>query len=58
MRKVLVTLAVAVPLVVVVAPSASADCDPKYRPLCTNDCRLRPPDPTDPLEYFTRICPA
>lgn len=39
------------------APQASAYCDPDYRPLCTNDCQLRPPDPKDPLEYLTRVCP-
>ena len=39
------------------ATTAAAYCDRKYEPLCANDCTMRPPDPKDPLEYFTRVCP-
>jgi len=56
-RRLLVTALVAAPLVAL-APGASAYCDPDYRPLCTNDCRMRPPDPANPTEILTRVCPA
>lgn len=40
------------------AGSASAYCDPKYRPLCTNDCQMAPPDLKDPVgDLFGRACP-
>lgn len=38
--------------------TASAYCDPDYRPLCLNDCRTRLPDPSNPAEILTRVCPA
>lgn len=50
-------LLVAAPPAALTATPASAYCDPKYRPLCTNDCQTRPPDPKDPLEVLTRLCP-
>lgn len=39
------------------ATSASAYCDPKYRPLCTNDCQMQLPDPKDPFGTIFRVCP-
>lgn len=49
-----------VALVAVTAPSASAYCDPKYHPACTNDCWMQPPpsDPDDLRDWLFRICPA
>ena len=56
MKKLLLIALVAAPLAAL-APSASAYCDPKYRPLCLNDCYLEPPDPKDPLAYLHHVCP-
>jgi len=60
MSRILLVAAMAAPLVVSLAPSASAYCDPKYYPLCTNDCWMepRPIDPRDPLGSLIRVCPA
>ena len=58
MRKLLlVALLAAAPVAALTATPASAYCDPKYDPLCLNDCQVRPPDVKDPLEYLTRACP-
>ena len=58
MRKaVIAALLAAGPLAALTPAPAAAYCDPKYYPLCTNDCRMRPPNPKDPLEYFRRVCP-
>ena len=57
MRKLLLAALVAAPLAGLVPAPASAYCDPKYRPLCTNDCWMRPPDVKNPTEFLTRICP-
>ncbi|HVF04495.1 MAG TPA: hypothetical protein VNA20_06635 [Frankiaceae bacterium] len=58
MRTFLVTAALAAaPLAALVATPALAECEPRYRPLCTNECQTRPPDVKDPLEYFGRVCP-
>ncbi|HWL36949.1 MAG TPA: hypothetical protein VNQ77_12215 [Frankiaceae bacterium] len=60
MRKILAGAALlAVPFAGVVATDAAAYCDPKYKPLCTNDCQMRPPtiDPKDPLGDIVRACP-
>jgi hypothetical protein len=38
------------------AGPAAAACDPKYRPLCLNDCRPEP-DLKDPLGSLIRECP-
>lgn len=56
MRTLLVTALVAAPLLALAAP-ASANCDPKYYPLCLNDCNTRLPDPKDPLGTLFRTCP-
>ena len=59
MRKLLLVAAlVAAPVAGLATAPASAYCDPKYYPLCLNDCQLQPPDPRDPLEYLTRVCAA
>lgn len=58
MRKLLVAAALAAaPIAALTATPASAYCDPKYEPLCLNDCQLRPPNVRDPLEYIRRVCP-
>ena len=60
MRKFLATAALlAVPFAGVAATDAAAYCDPKYWPVCTNDCQSRPPtiDPKDPLGDIVRMCP-
>jgi hypothetical protein len=58
MRTILATaVLVAVPALTLAAPSASASCDPKYRPLCVNDCQRQLPDPKDPLGTLVRVCP-
>ena len=60
MRRLLAAAAlVALPFAGVAATEAAAYCDPKYRPLCTNDCQMRPPtiDPKDPLADVFRTCP-
>ena len=54
MRKLLMLALVAAPLAAL-APSASAYCDPDYRPACLNDCHI--PNLRDPLEYIGRGCP-
>lgn len=56
MRKLLMIALVAAPLATL-APSASAYCDPKYAPLCVNDCYFELPDPKDPLSYLRHVCP-
>lgn len=38
--------------------TASAYCDPKYYPLCTNDCWRQPPDLHDLPGSLIRACPA
>lgn len=38
--------------------TASAYCDPKYYPLCTNDCAMQPPDLSNPPQSLFRVCPA
>lgn len=60
MRKTLaVAVLLAIPAVGALAPAASAYCDPKYYPLCTNDCQMepRPIDPRDPFGSLIRMCP-
>lgn len=60
MRKTLAAAALlALPFAALPATDAAAYCDPKYRPLCTNDCQMRPPtiDPKDPLADIVRACP-
>jgi hypothetical protein len=39
--------------------SASAACDPKYRPLCLSDCPGELPDAHDPTDtsWLVRACP-
>lgn len=41
------------------APAASAYCDPKYEPLCTNGCwmQLPPTDPNKLGDWLSRVCP-
>ena len=41
------------------AGSASAVCDPKYRPLCMSDCPGGMPDIKDPTDtsWLIRMCP-
>lgn len=56
MRRLLLAALVAAPLAGLGSP-ASAYCDPKYAPLCLNDCQTRLPDVKDPLEYLRRVCP-
>lgn len=58
MRKTLaLAVLLAVPALMLAAPSASAVCEPKYRPLCLNDCNTQLPDPKDPLGTLFRVCP-
>ena len=60
MRKLIVaSVLLAIPAVGFAAPAASAYCDPKYYPLCTNDCQQQPPnwDPKDPVRSLVRMCP-
>ena len=40
------------------AGTASAYCDPKYYPLCANDCTMAPPDLSDVPRSLIRACPA
>lgn len=39
------------------AGTASAVCDPDYRPLCLSPCLTDPIDPRDPTEFIGRVCP-
>jgi hypothetical protein len=62
LRKILAAAVVlAVPVIGALAPSASAYCDPKYYPLCTNDCQQAPTDVKqllhDPFGTLIRACP-
>ncbi len=58
MRKIFAAAVVlAIPAVGALAPAASAYCDPKYYPLCTNDCQMEPIDPRDPWGSLFRVCP-
>lgn len=60
MRRLLVGALLAASLGGLGAGSASAYCDPKYWPLCTNDCEMDPPDwdPRDPVRSLVKACPA
>ena len=57
MRRVLIVSVIAAAVGGLGSGTASANCDPKYRPLCMNDCNSEPPDLHDPLEWFGRTCP-
>lgn len=39
------------------AGTASAVCDPDFRPLCLSPCLTDPIDPRDPTEFLGRVCP-
>lgn len=56
-RPLLAAVLVAAPLSGLFTAPAVAYCDPKYAPLCTNDCKMRPPNVKDPMEYLRRMCP-
>ena len=58
MRPLLVAVLVAASLGGLGTGTASAYCDPKYYPLCTNDCWMDPPDPRDPIGSLVKACPA
>lgn len=55
MRKLLLAALVAVPFATL-APSASAVCDPDFRPLCVPPCLTEVPDVNDPTAHL-RFCP-
>lgn len=55
MRKLAVAVLFAVPFLGL-APSASAVCDPDFRPLCLPPCLTEVPDPHDPLGHLG-FCP-
>lgn len=58
MRRLLVGAVLAAAVTGLGAGSADAYCDPKYRPLCTNDCQMEPPDLKDPVgDLVGRACP-
>lgn len=54
-----ILIAAALAAVPLLAPAtASAACDPDYRPLCVSDCGgPMLPDPKDPLAWLIRTCP-
>lgn len=60
-RRLLLPVLLAAPLVAGLAPSASAYCDPRYEPLCLNDCVLALPPADEGVrgvaEWATRYCP-
>lgn len=60
MRRLVLVALVAASLGSLGSGTASAYCDPKYFPLCTNDCAMEPPDwdPKDPIRSLFRMCPA
>lgn len=55
MRTLLLAALVAVAFAAL-APSASAVCDPDFRPLCVPPCVTEVPDVRDPLGHLT-ACP-
>jgi hypothetical protein len=59
MRRILVAAVVAAALGGLGAGSASAVCNPKYRPLCLSDCPGGLPDVKDPTDpsWLIRACP-
>ncbi len=57
MRRLLVAALVAASVGTLGAGTASAYCDPKYWPLCTNDCETRPPDLRNLPGSLIRACP-
>lgn len=57
MRRLLVVAVLAAAVTGAGAGSASAYCDPKYYPRCTNDCKQQPLDPNDLWNSLFRMCP-
>lgn len=53
MRRLMIVALVAAAVGGVGAGTASAYCDPKYRPLCLNDCQLEV-DPQEPIKACPR----
>lgn len=58
MRRLVVGAVLAAALGGLGSGTASAYCDPKYWPLCTNDCAMEPPDVSKPPQSLFRTCPA
>ena len=57
MRHLVIAAVVAASLGSLGSGTASAYCDPKYWPLCTNDCKMQPPDLSNPPSSLFRACP-
>lgn len=58
MRRLLIAAVVTAAVGGIGAGTASAVCDPDYRPLCVSPCLTQPIDPTRPWDALTRVCPA
>lgn len=59
MRRLLVGAVIAASVGGLGAGTASAVCDPRYRPLCLSGCPVGTPDIKDPtdLSWLIRVCP-